>query len=474
MTHLRPLPSEQLVLWTPPPSPHYNHPHHAGPSPAQELSYRMLWGVEMPKPNVPYPTAAHLRPSENSTNTVGISIRNYYSTRTLLHKLLVRGKSVWKPFNPNDKREEAQSIVDFLSRVLDDEDGVEVHEAKQILSVIRMIAKLSEIFPSGCELVGVDCDFGDRVSGGGFADIFRGMYKGQAVCVKAARIANTNRKNERAQAKEFMLWAHLSHPNILPFYGVYIPRHFNSPRICIVSQWMGNGDLRSYVLRYPNSPKMLLLSDVISGLQYLHENEIIHADLKAANVLVTETGHAVIGDFGISRVVSGLSTTNPDSKGTNNWTAPELTLVENSIPSERSDIWSFGCLCYEVMVDEEPFYWCQNFGQVFNALLKKKTPFDGPNPPARQHQIDAWIRALMEQCWDFDEFCRPSAKGIHDRFQILNIPDRRPPQKRDDAVLREVQEARSYVKINYSHVRGVFERLLSAQEETPKPQMSIF
>ncbi|KXN93321.1 Cell division control protein 7, partial [Leucoagaricus sp. SymC.cos] len=233
-------------------------------------------------------------------------------------------------------------------------ESIANHERKQILSIVRMVAKFTQIFPLNLELKGVECNLSDPYAYGGFADIIKGNYKGHPVCVKAVRIysACDNTSNLQAEAKEFALWAHLSHLNILPFYGVYVSEHPKNPRICIVSQWMQNGDLRSYLRSFPNSPKILLvlfqLFDVISGLHYLHENCIIHADLKAANVLVTESGRAVLGDFGLSRVVSGFSTPIPIVKGTHNWTAPELILDEESVPSEKSDIWSFGCVCYEV------------------------------------------------------------------------------------------------------------------------------
>lgn len=91
------------------------------------------------------------------------------------------------------------------------------------------------------------------------------------------------------------MWAHLSHPNILSFYGVYLEK-----RICIISPWMEKGELSSYLGNFPQIPRMPLVSiplingspmvqnnhqvfDIITGLLYLHQSGIVHGDLKAVS-----------------------------------------------------------------------------------------------------------------------------------------------------------------------------------------------
>ncbi|KXN83511.1 Mitogen-activated protein kinase kinase kinase 3 [Leucoagaricus sp. SymC.cos] len=95
------------------------------------------------------------------------------------------------------------------------------------------------------------------------------------------------------------------------------------------------------------------LHDVISGLEYLHDFGIVHADLKAKNVLVSESKRAVLADFGASRISEALPTTSVNgATGTPYWMAPELLIEEGSSPSRESDVWSFGCLCYEVELSQ--------------------------------------------------------------------------------------------------------------------------
>ncbi|KXN83462.1 Serine/threonine-protein kinase HT1 [Leucoagaricus sp. SymC.cos] len=397
----------------------------------------------------------HLEPAAD-TNT---QPQEHQANLHLLRELLLQGKPFWKSFSSKVNEEEAQTIIDFLSKVLNERHDVNTDEAKQILSVIRMVATSTLVYPTSCKLDGVVCDLTRLLTSGGYEDIFQGKYQGHAVCVKSVHLYVTrdNTSNLQAQAKEFALWAHLSHPNILPFLGVYTPPKLRSPElICIVSQYTPNGDLSTYLREVPDCPKLLLLFDVVSGLKYLHENDIIHADLKAANVVVSETGHAMICDFGISRIRSGF-TTNAISMGTMSWTAPELFRIDDSKPTEKSDIWSFGCLCYEVMMGEPPYNGYSDYQLVAILVSHKRNPFDSSD--LNIDQIDPWLRLLLLKCWDFDEpSSRPTCKDIYEQFQKMDIQDNRSPLINDDPALKEAKRAKVGVEINHGQVYSILQK----------------
>ncbi|XP_006459418.1 hypothetical protein AGABI2DRAFT_218607, partial [Agaricus bisporus var. bisporus H97] len=239
--------------------------------------------------------------------------------------------------------------------------------------------------------------------------MFKGEYRKRNICVKAVRVfqKQDNSRLLQTMAKEAVLWAHLTHGNILPFYGVYIQQP--SGRICIISPWMDRGDLSAYLSKFPDTPRLPLVRDVIAGLRYLHASDIVHGDLKAKNVLMSDNGCALIADFGISYLLASANTASfGASSGTTRWKAPELA-VEGCLPTLQSDMWSFGCLCHEVFTCKVPFCDLMNDYQILFALMK------GARRPGDVNQFDGFSikgRELVKRCWDYEPGSRPRCEEI--------------------------------------------------------------
>ncbi|KAJ7933913.1 kinase-like domain-containing protein, partial [Mycena leptocephala] len=154
--------------------------------------------------------------------------------------------------------------------------------------------------------------------------------------------------------REASLWAPLEHDNLLPFFGVCDDI---APYPVLISPLYKLGDVGEFLRKNPavNRPDIVL--GVASGLEYLHDHDIVHGDLKPSNVLVDEQFVPHICDFGISKILNspGFTTT---SLGTFAYMAPELFLVvgsgeqEGTVPSttKKSDVYSFALLALEVSV----------------------------------------------------------------------------------------------------------------------------
>lgn len=115
----------------------------------------------------------------------------------------------------------------------------------------------------------------DPVTAGGFSDIYKGTLRGENVCLKAIRIFQTADSepilkvglpssvilalifflSKQRFAKEALLWRQLSHPNVLPIYGLY---RFKN-RICLVSPWMDAGDISTYLQHNPDADRLQLV-----------------------------------------------------------------------------------------------------------------------------------------------------------------------------------------------------------------------
>ncbi|KAF9442430.1 kinase-like protein, partial [Macrolepiota fuliginosa MF-IS2] len=284
-------------------------------------------------------------------------------------------------------------------------------EQKRVLSILCKLAKAALVFPRCYELKGVSYDF-RPLQGGGFADVYKGKYKNDTICLKIIRIfQNDQRHPLAAHAGELILWAFLSHPNLLPFYGVYIEQQ--TQRFCLISPWMENGNLCDYLESHPYSNHSLLVSDVVHGLSYLHQRGVVHGDLKGQNILISGDGRAMIADFGISHVaMSTRYTTSP--KGSVRWSAPELFSDSHNdsdseayaLPTPESDIWSFSCVCYEIFTRKVPFYQYPREHKVMAVLLKG---MEIPIRPALDDPdgVDDVMWNIMKQCWNYTPKERP-------------------------------------------------------------------
>ncbi|KXN92073.1 Serine/threonine-protein kinase sepA [Leucoagaricus sp. SymC.cos] len=194
---------------------------------------------------------------------------------------------------------------------------------------------------------------------------------------------------------------------------------------------MHNGNLSKYLKDFPGSPRIALIHDIVSGLEYLHNQNIVHGDLKAKNVLVSNQGRAILADFGISHVHKTDLTSTKDNSGTYNWMAPEI--LSSPKPTPESDIWSLGCTCYEALTGKWPFPDLEQTKDVIKALSEV------PVIPGKVDQIEleGWpenqqkVWKLVESCWESEPRDRPSALTLRSEIKELD-PDAESKPKSND------------------------------------------
>ncbi|KAJ7231357.1 kinase-like domain-containing protein [Mycena rebaudengoi] len=257
----------------------------------------------------------------------------------------------------------AQHFLDVIQHTLDRGSLIaQEHNSK----AQRMMIKLSNAcdkFPTSLFITGVSGRDDHATFGGGFGDIYRALYEGRTVALKQMRSFYRGSDLRRIRSKfcrEALIWQQFEHPYILPMLG--LDRESFSPSICMVSPWMENGTVLKYLEDHGRQDVDRLLWEVAQGLEYLHSRNVVHGDLRGANILITQEWSACLADFGLTSFTEATLTTTRRA-GTTRWMAPELIDPERfGIQFRRtkaSDVYAFACVCLEVI--QISIYRCRLF-----------------------------------------------------------------------------------------------------------------
>lgn len=193
--------------------------------------------------------------------------------------------------------------------------------------------------------------------------------------------------------REFTMVYNMTHTNLLHPQGFDICE--GSPYL--VMAFCENGSATTMIGRFDENDLLQFLRDVSAGLEYLHDHNITHQDIKPDNILVDDNCSFMVTDFGISRKGA-----NDAIGGTRAYMAPE---VYRGKPEHASDIWSLGATAVELINGQPPYGDLGGAAQAQNPALP---PFKG--------NISEPVKKMIEQMLDPDPRKRPSASSIRTKI----------------------------------------------------------
>jgi len=260
-------------------------------------------------------------------------------------------------------------------------------------------------FPSSPEIQSYELVKSTALSDrGGFGECYKGIFLGdQEVALKCLRVSGESGDSQvrldRLIQREVYVWKKLQHPNVLPFIGLCTLDSVTY----MVSPWMANGNAIAYVQCHPLAPRLRLLEQAATGLEYLHtfEPPIVHGDVRGCNILISASGDACIADFGLSYALERVSkfsySTSWRTAGHCAWMAPELLHEDLVWRSLSTDVFSFGRVVIEITTGKRPFHYLKN---VY-AILQVASRGAMPKRPA----ADSGAKELTDQIWQLVEGC---------------------------------------------------------------------
>ncbi len=190
----------------------------------------------------------------------------------------------------------------------------------------------------------------------GKATLCKSILDNELYVLKSIKISKMTEEQISSAQMEVELLKNLKHPYIIR----YISSIYTSKSIVIVTEYAECGDIGRIVKIQKNLNTHLRIEVVMNwfvqicfAVKYLHDRKVLHRDLKLSNIFVNSKGEIKLGDFGISKLLDSTSELADTIIGTPYYLSPEICNKESY--SYKSDIWSLGCLIYELLTNHHPF-----------------------------------------------------------------------------------------------------------------------
>ena len=230
----------------------------------------------------------------------------------------------------------------------------------------------------------------------------------QIYALKKVNMSNLSKKEKKNALNEVRILASISHQNVISYKEAFFDE---TGFLCLITEFADSGDLYQKIFKYQKRESFLsehfiwnTFTQIVKGLKALHDLNILHRDMKSANVFLNMDGSVKLGDMNVSKVAKqGLLYT---QTGTPYYASPEVW--QDKPYNAKSDIWSLGCVLYEATTLSPPFQ-ADDMQGLFNKVIK------GEYHSIHSHfskDLRHVIRALLQ----VDPNKRPSCD------QILRMP----------------------------------------------------
>ncbi|KAJ9525273.1 hypothetical protein QJQ45_020808 [Haematococcus lacustris] len=237
----------------------------------------------------------------------------------------------------------------------------------------------------------------------GSAVLVESKVDGKKYVIKEIDISRMPKAERESAEQEAKLLMALNHPNIVRCTECFT----HQSKLCIVMDWCSEGDLYSICQKrrgapLPEDTLQDWLVQISLGLKHVHDRKILHRDIKSQNIFCSAGGLLKLGDFGVSKVLSSTWQLAATAVGTPYYLSPEI--CQNRKYNQKSDIWSLGCVMYELSVGRHAFE-APNMRALIQKIIKGQYT---PIPATRSKELRDLIDRMLTVNWEK----RPSVNDI--------------------------------------------------------------
>ena len=211
-----------------------------------------------------------------------------------------------------------------------------------------------------------------KLGEGAYSTVFKvkRIIDNQIYALKKVKLLNLSEKEKENSLNEVRILASVKSNFVVSYKEAFFDEKDNT--LCIVMEFADRGDLYQKIVAHKKSAKFFEESDIwrifiqlVKGLKALHDLKILHRDMKSANVFLFSNGCAKLGDLNVSKVARrGLGYT---QTGTPYYASPEVW--KDKPYDHKSDVWSLGCVLYEMITLRPPFR-AKDMEGLFNKVCK--------------------------------------------------------------------------------------------------------
>ncbi|XP_030629890.1 receptor-interacting serine/threonine-protein kinase 1 [Chanos chanos] len=284
---------------------------------------------------------------------------------------------------------------------------------------------------------------------GGFGEVYLCYHKtlGQVV-LKTVYTGPPRNDSKQSLLEEGSLMSRLSHERVVKLLGVILEDGDYS----LVMELIPKGNLLTMLksVPVPISIKGRIILEILEGMVYLSEKNIIHKDLKPENILVDDNFHIKIADLGLATCQTWSKLTKDESRrmsrlgkknsvhtaGTLCYMAPEHLISIHHPSTEKSDVYSFGIMVWVILTDQEPYENAINEDHICQCVRQGDRPDERLIPEDTPQEIIS----LMKRCWDQDPQNRPTFKESYKTFRIFYEDKLEGDVEKDSAGLKNLYQ----------------------------------
>ncbi|KAJ3074204.1 hypothetical protein HDU98_011861 [Podochytrium sp. JEL0797] len=270
---------------------------------------------------------------------------------------------------------------------------------------------------------------GDKIGQGSFGRVFYGvnLNTSEVMAVKQIDVVPISRYRNKVEAEknrqkmieslrtEILLLNELCHENVVRYLGFDI----ESTLVSVFLEYVSGGSVASMISRFGPFEEPLsqcILTQILTGLEYLHDRSIIHRDIKGGNILVNMDGTVKISDFGISKKneldLAYQLNANMDFAGSVSWMAPEMS--RNQGYSAKIDVWAVGCVAVEMWTGKPP--WA---GKGHMQVMYELKQGNAPGVPVGVLGREAV--EFVRHCFIVDPEDRPTASMVLEQCAFVQV-----------------------------------------------------